>query len=70
MHTHQEFNARKLCNDLHVELPFSFGWLETDLDSKLEIFLYRSSADPRGAQGKPRGPNSFIFMQFSAKRMG
>ena len=32
--------------------------------------MYLALADPRGRQGRtppPRGPNSFIFMQFSAK---
>ena len=28
---------------------------------------FRSLVYPRGRQGRPRGPNSFIFMQFSAK---
>ena len=26
-------------------------------------------ADPRGRQGRPREPNSFIFMQFLAKKL-
>ena len=57
---------------LHTE-----NWIETEVILAVAsekrrgahrfTLLNYALADARGRQGRPRGPNSFIFKQFSAK---
>ena len=47
-----------------------WGAIQSIFFSLVDFFLYDSLADPRGARDArphPGGPNSFIFMQLSAK---